>query len=171
MPFTRSALVTSALLTFLSCCAPASTPQTSIPHVPLDPNIPMTLSSPCDVTKGTNYCTPVGGCFLGTNLRFKGRSFGRTRGPIIGQLTNGARCTGNWALLSDGKSGQGTLQCSNDLGASLNYGRLDRATGSIFGFGESTQGGRVVAWSGVFARGALEEGPYFEKMSRACETL
>lgn len=125
-------------------------PQSNPKTAPLGPN-DFAWPAPFDdcVERPGNRasCAPIVAC-VGENLWFSGRATGWNSGTLVGFLSDGSTCSGNWMSKNFFGLGQADVTCSNGLSARVFFTYQDGVTGTTTGTGLTTDMRRIRAWSG-----------------------
>ncbi|KAB7613886.1 hypothetical protein F9L33_11035 [Amylibacter sp. SFDW26] len=106
---------------------------------------PLTLAQACDGTSQTGHCAPMVGCIAGQEATFTGRTNGYFKGEIIGILSNGLLCSGEWAANPTNSGGTGTATCSDGTTFSVGFHKYDRSDWTLIGKGTTSLGKTVYA--------------------------
>jgi hypothetical protein len=104
----------------------------------------------CTINPGqSDSCTPLVACIGETGTWFAGRAYGwGDDGTLSGETNAGFTCTGVWQRKNMPGLGQGSLTCSNGLQAVVLYTSIDPPTGTVTGYGQTSDGQQIRAWSG-----------------------
>ncbi len=132
---------------------------------------PLTLAQACDGTSETGHCAPMVGCIAGQDATFTGRTNGFFKGEIIGVLSSGTVCSGNWTANPTQSGGTGTAICSNGAEFSIGFYKYDRSDWTIIGKGTTSLGQTIYAMTSApaFRKGRVPSSQI--KMLEKCQRL
>jgi hypothetical protein len=82
-------------------------------------------------------------------LFFDGQARGWDEGPVVGEISNGVQCTGDWTADGPFGAGMGRMQCDDGNEIGVIYHTQDNATGTAIGNGSDKLGQPVQIWSGT----------------------
>ena len=103
----------------------------------------------CPLTDDQSNCVRILACIGRDGTWFHGRAFGRGEGRLVGQVSDGRRCTGRWVSRGALGLGQAEVRCEGGMEATVLYTYQDEYTGTAIGRGISNRGEMIRAWSGL----------------------
>ncbi len=115
-----------------------------------EPPAPLSLSGPCIGDATGNHCAPFVGCIAGSGITFEGRANGFLGGEIVGTLSNGAACYGDWKVTSP-RSGKALTECEDGTSFHGRYLGKNAEEGYVVGKGVTKSGQTVFAVSSSLA--------------------
>ena len=117
--------------------------------------LPALAEGACRPVEGsTKSCSRVLACIGTEGEWFDGRATGWNEGTLDGTLGSGVACTGRWAYVAGGTAAA-ELLCEDGLEGTVSYFAQDGATGTGLGYGATTDGRRIEAWTGENVLGFL----------------
>ncbi|PRY92736.1 hypothetical protein BCF33_1590 [Hasllibacter halocynthiae] len=117
--------------------------------------LPAAARQPCEADAGAgDPCSRVLACIGTEGEWFDGRALGWNEGTLEGALGSGAACTGRWAYVSGGAAAAEIL-CEDGMEGTVSYFAQDGPTGTGLGYGATSDGRRIEAWTGENVLGFL----------------
>jgi hypothetical protein len=122
--------------------------------------LPVFANPDCENTGGPDSCSRVLACIGEDGVWFDGRSVGWNSGTLAGELNDGTICTGSWAYTGPNVA-EAHATCDHGLEIAVVAVAQDPPTGTTIAEGFTSDGRRVVAWTGnnvlEFLRGPRRE--------------
>ncbi len=106
-------------------------------------------TSLCPLTADQDNCVRILACIGDHGRWFHGRAFGRGSGDLIGEMSDGVTCTGDWTSRNPMGLGQADVACDDGTTGTVLYTYQDHWTGTTTGLGSLSNGSRIEAWSGL----------------------
>ena len=103
----------------------------------------------CSISEDQDHCVRVLACYGEEGLWFHGRSYGRGKGSLAGQRSDGVMCAGTWVSRNVFGVGQADVACEDDDTLTVIFTIQDDYTGTAIGHGRAASGQAIKAWSGA----------------------
>jgi len=85
------------------------------------------------------------GCIANQEATFTGRTNGYLKGEIVGIMSSGMFCSGEWSANPANSGGTGTVACADGTTLSVGFQDYDRSDWTLIGKGKTSQEGVVYA--------------------------